>query len=113
MNSTNITTTYQALKETLTTLNTRVDLDVQRFHIGAPVSAQTLDTYRSTLPNDLLDFYAVMNGCSFAATFNDKYELDLAICIPPIEQIGGFRNDDVLQEYRFEPGVFFLAFETA
>lgn len=113
MDSTNITTTYQTLKETLETLNARIDLDVQHFHIAPPVPKNTLDTYRSTLPNDLLDFYAVMNGCSFAATFNDKYELDLAICIPPIEQIGAFRNDDVLQEYRFEPGVFFLAFETA
>lgn len=98
------------LKSFLETISTRKDLHFTYSEIGLPVSPKRLNEVKDSLPQSLLDFYSVMNGCDIFATFINNQNLSLGLRIPPIERIGEFRVPPQ-DEYNFPAGFKFMPLE--
>ena len=100
----------QKLKSFLETIRKRKDLHFTYSEIRPAVSQKSLDKAKDTLPQSLLDFYSVMNGCDIFATFINNQNLSLGLRIPPIERIGEFRVPPQ-DEYNFPAGFKFMPLE--
>jgi hypothetical protein len=87
----------------------RSDINIHFFDLPKGVDKTTLAKYKGLFPNDLLEFYKVMNGCHFYATFVNDSNLQIGINFPAIEDIKGF--EEASWQYDFKKPVKLLAFE--
>ena len=97
------------LKKYIETITKRGDLNIISMEIGEPVDKETLKLYKGEIPDDLLHFYSIMNGCYLLSNFVNDSNLEVGINIPPIESIGGFETPD--DRYNFEKGIKIVPFE--
>ncbi len=102
--------TAKRLKDFLETLSQRSDLHFTYREIRPAASQESVNEAKDDLPQSLLDFYSVMNGCDIYAAFKNNTRLSLGMRIPPIERIGKFRYPPK-DEYNFPPGFKFMPLE--
>ncbi len=98
------------LKVFLETIIKRNDLHFTYSEVRPPVSSKILSKAKASLPESLLDFYSVMNGCDIFALFKNNTNLTLGLRIPPLERIGDFRYPPK-DEYNFPSGFRFIPLE--
>ncbi len=102
--------TAKKLKAFLETIIKRNDLHFSFCEVGPPANPKELNKAKASLPESLLDFYSVMNGCDILASFINNTELSLGLRIPPLERIDGFRYPPK-DEYNFPSGYKFIPLE--
>ncbi|MEL1242853.1 hypothetical protein AAEO56_01155 [Flavobacterium sp. DGU11] len=83
-----------AFKDFINKLSERSDIEIHSIDLGQPASAAVLDDYKGEIPTELLEFYAVMNGCHLYASFKHDRNLEVGINIPAIEYLHAFRPAD-------------------
>ncbi len=98
------------LKSFLETIHKRKDLRFTDSEIRPPACPKMLNEAKESLPQSLLDFYTVMNGCDVLAAFINNSNLTLGLRIPPLERIGEFRYPPK-DEYHFPSGLKFIPLE--
>jgi hypothetical protein len=89
----------KTLKDFVAKISKRSDIDIHSIDIQPPVSEAVLKEYQGEIPADLLQFYAVMNGCHLHASFKYDRNLEVGITIPAIEYLHAFRPADQTNLY--------------
>ncbi|NMH88563.1 hypothetical protein [Flavivirga algicola] len=97
------------LKDLLISLNERKDLTILDYQVNEPLSKNDIDINKGVLPESLLDFYSVMNGCEFKAFFTEDSHLEIGIKIPSLDKVGTFVSDTI--DYNFSSEISFLPVE--
>lgn len=97
------------LKKYLEKITKRGDLNIVSCEIRDKVDRETLKGFKGKIPDDLLSFYSVMNGCYLLSSFANNSSLEVGINIPPIEDLGEFETAS--EEYNFDEGLKILLFE--
>jgi hypothetical protein len=75
------------LKARLKELKSREDLIFTKYTIGKKANAKTLSQFQNTLPEDVLDFYEEINGCSISWVFLFEKQHRAHLHIPKLQHL--------------------------